>query len=131
MKNAHVPVGAKSHKKGHFSGQETVQSSGQKSVQSSGQEIVSLLRPLGRSLIATFRSQFNMYVGSNFDRPTDRSTSCGHPVTLAPKVLGPSWSRGEVCRNICFWTFQSERDRFSMVPAPEETTLPQNFTRKK
>ena len=39
--------------------------------------------------------------------------------------------RGVRCRNICFWTFQSERNRFSMVPAPEEVTKGGNKARRK
>ena len=52
------------------------------------------------------RSQLSMYMGSNFDRPTVGIlwTVCVHlchaHVTLAPKRLGPTSSRGEVSKDM-------------------------------
>ena len=69
-----------------------------------------------------------MYVGSNFDRPTGR-----HPVDILSRSLQKFWGRlgrGVKCRNICVWTFRSERNRFSMVPAPEEATTWDNKARR-
>ena len=77
-----------------------------------------------KQMIATFRSQFTMYLGSNVARPTDRTVDICVTLVSRSRHASPGRDvRGGGGRKGCFGGLLIELRRLAMFPAPEETSM--------